>query len=215
MTITAHKKSATKVGGTTIPLIKNNMRSFSMGMSDKALWINQYKKKERSPAEVMPVFSGRWFGKLMKDGQMASIQRWRKAPAWTVRIAVHIIATNAVVGQYCDTSRKSVVCLGYSPLMQIAGNEPYMPKTLRTATGKGMLYLAPILPVRVMTTLQMANPKKTIGIVSRAVNPRAMTEDTVEAKGGASMSEHLNKEEVQSDQSLQQWYSTLSYQYAQ
>src|ERR1700709_2094768 len=67
---------------------------------------------------------------------------------------------------------------GYTPLMQIAGNEPYMPKTLRTATGKGIAYLAPILPVSVMTTLQMAKPKKTIGMVSRAVKPRAMTEET-------------------------------------
>jgi hypothetical protein len=41
-----------------------------------------------------------------------------------------------------------------------------------------------------MTTEQMANPKKTIGIVSRAVKPRDMTDETVEAKGGASMSEH-------------------------
>lgn len=31
--------------------------------------------------------------------------------------------------------------------------------------------------------------KNTIGIVSRAVNPRDITEETVEAKGGASMSE--------------------------
>jgi hypothetical protein len=41
-----------------------------------------------------------------------------------------------------------------------------------------------------MTTEQIANPKKTIGIVSRAVNPSDMTLDTVDARGGASMSEH-------------------------
>jgi hypothetical protein len=46
------------------------------------------------------------------------------------------------------------------------------------------------LPVRVMTTLQMQNPKKTIGIVSLAVKPSDMTEETVLANGGASMSEH-------------------------
>ena len=106
----------------------------------------------------------------MKLGQIASRQRCRKLLAWTVRIAAHIIATNART--------------------QMAGNEPYMPKTLRTITGKDTLYVAPILPVSVITTLQMAKPKKTIGIVSLAVKPRAMTLLTVDAKGGASMSEH-------------------------
>ena len=106
----------------------------------------------------------------MKLGQIASRQRCKKLLAWTVRIAAHIMATKA--------------------RMQMAGNEPYMPKTLRMMTGKDTLYVAPILPVRVMTTLQMAKPKKTIGIVSLAVKPRAMTLLTVDAKGGASMSEH-------------------------
>jgi hypothetical protein len=46
-----------------------------------------------------------------------------------------------------------------------------------------------ILPVRVTTTEQMAKPKKTMGIVSRAVNPSDMTLETVAAKGGASMSD--------------------------
>ena len=55
-------------------------------------------------------------------------------------------------------------------------------------TGKGTAYVAPILPVNVMTTEQMAKPKKTMGMVSRAVKPRDMTELTVDAKGGASMS---------------------------
>ena len=41
-----------------------------------------------------------------------------------------------------------------------------------------------------MTTLQIKNPKKTIGIVCLAVNPRDMTAETVLARGGASMSEH-------------------------
>lgn len=72
--------------------------------------------------------------------------------------------------------------------MQIAGNEPYMPNMLRTITGNGTAYVAPILPVRVMTTLHMANPKKTIGIVSRAVKPRAITLLTVAARGGAKRS---------------------------
>jgi len=106
----------------------------------------------------------------MKLGHIASRQRCRKLLAWTVRIAAHIMATKA--------------------RMQMAGNEPYMPKTLRTITGKDTLYVAPIFPVSVMTTLQMAKPKKTIGIVSLAVNPRAITLLTVDASGGASMSEH-------------------------
>jgi hypothetical protein len=41
-----------------------------------------------------------------------------------------------------------------------------------------------------MTKEQMKKPKKTIGMVSRAVKPRDMTEETVEASGGASISEH-------------------------
>lgn len=57
-------------------------------------------------------------------------------------------------------------------------------------TGNGIWYVAPILPVKVMTTLQMQKPKKTIGIVSLAVNPSDMTDETVLANGGASMSEH-------------------------
>jgi hypothetical protein len=84
--------------------------------------------------------------------------------------------------------------LDYTPLMQMAGKDPYMPKTLLTTTGNGTWYLAPILPVSVITTLQMANPKKTIGMVSRAVNPRAMTEETVAANGGASMSDVLRRD---------------------
>lgn len=75
-------------------------------------------------------------------------------------------------------------------LMQMATNEPYMPKMLRTMTGNGTAYVAPILPVAVMTKEHMRKPKKTIGIVSRAVNPKDMTLDTVAASGGASMSEH-------------------------
>jgi hypothetical protein len=50
-------------------------------------------------------------------------------------------------------------------------------------------YVAPIFPVKVNAKEQMKNPKKTMGIVSLAVNPRDMTEDTVEAKGGARRSE--------------------------
>lgn len=46
------------------------------------------------------------------------------------------------------------------------------------------------MPVRVITTLQIQNPKNTIGIVSLAVNPSDITEDTVLASGGASISEH-------------------------
>jgi hypothetical protein len=97
---------------------------------------------------------------------MASMHLWRNSPAWTVKIAVHMRATKA--------------------RMQMAGREPYMPKMLRTMTGKGMLYVAPILPVKVTTTLQMRKPKKTMGMVSRAVKPKDMTLETVAASGGAS-----------------------------
>lgn len=74
----------------------------------------------------------------------------------------------------------------------MAGKEPYMPKTLRMMTGKGTAYVAPIFPVSVMTMLQIAKPKNTIGMVSLAVKPRAITALTVDAKGGANMSEHLD-----------------------
>ena len=61
-----------------------------------------------------------------------------------------------------------------------------MPKTLRMMTGKGMLYVAPIFPVRATTTEQMEKPKKTIGMVSRAVKPSDITVETVDTRGGAS-----------------------------
>jgi hypothetical protein len=41
-----------------------------------------------------------------------------------------------------------------------------------------------------MTTLQIQKPKNTIGIVCLAVKPSDMTDETVLANGGASMSEH-------------------------
>lgn len=74
--------------------------------------------------------------------------------------------------------------------MQMAGKDPYIPKTLRTMTGNGTAYVAPIFPVKVITTLQIAKPKNTMGMVSRAVKPRAMTLLTVDANGGASISLH-------------------------
>lgn len=64
-----------------------------------------------------------------------------------------------------------------------------MPKTERTRTGNGTAYVAPILPVNVRAPEQMRKPKNTIGMVSRAVNPKDMTAETVDARGGASMSE--------------------------
>ena len=64
-----------------------------------------------------------------------------------------------------------------------------MPNIERTRTGKDTAYVAPILPVRVRTSEQSKKPKKTIGMVSRAVKPSDMTVDTVLARGGASWSE--------------------------
>jgi len=72
----------------------------------------------------------------------------------------------------------------------MAGYDPYIPNVLRMITGKGTAYVAPIFPVNVITTLQIAKPKKTMGRVSRAVKPRAMTLLTVEARGGANISLH-------------------------
>jgi hypothetical protein len=63
-----------------------------------------------------------------------------------------------------------------------------MPKMERASTGNGMLYREPIFPVRVKAPEHKAKPQKTIGMVSRAVNPKLMTDETVEARGGASMS---------------------------
>jgi hypothetical protein len=42
----------------------------------------------------------------------------------------------------------------------------------------------------VITILHIANPKKTMGMLSRAVNPRAITLETVADRGGANISEH-------------------------
>lgn len=72
----------------------------------------------------------------------------------------------------------------------MAGKDPYMPNMLRMMTGNGTAYVAPILPVKVMTTLHMANPKNTMGMVSLAVKPKAITLLTVAASGGANMSLH-------------------------
>jgi hypothetical protein len=63
-----------------------------------------------------------------------------------------------------------------------------VPKIDLTRTGKGTWYVAPILPVRVRAPEQIKKPKKTMGMVSRAVKPSDMTDDTVDAKGGANMS---------------------------
>ncbi len=44
---------------------------------------------------MIPAFSDRWLGKFLKLGQMASMQHFKKSPAWTQRMAVHIAATKA------------------------------------------------------------------------------------------------------------------------
>ena len=38
VTIAPHRKSATNVGGTMMPLTKNKMRSFLIGMQAKTVW---------------------------------------------------------------------------------------------------------------------------------------------------------------------------------
>jgi hypothetical protein len=101
--------------------------------------------------------------------------------------------------------------LKHIPLMQMAGKDPYIPNMLRIMTGKGTAYVAPIFPVKVITTLQIAKPKKTIGIVSLAVKPRAITLLTVAARGGANMSEHLTNEQI-SNRFSQVLYLEVSYQ---
>jgi hypothetical protein len=59
----------------------------------------------------------------------------------------------------------------------------------RLRTGKETEYVAPIFPVKVNANEQMKKPKKTMGIVSRAVKPRLMTVDTVLVSGGANISD--------------------------
>ncbi len=58
-----------------------------------------------------------------------------------------------------------------------------MPNIERTSTGNAMLYRAPILPVSVSAPEQSRKPQKTIGIVSRAVNPKDITALTVDESG--------------------------------
>jgi hypothetical protein len=77
----------------------------------------------------------------------------------------------------------------YRITYQIIGMDPYIPNMDLTMTGNGIAYVAPILPVNVITTEQMRNPKKTIGMVSRAVKPNEMTLETTLASGGANMSD--------------------------
>jgi hypothetical protein len=57
--MTAHRNRARKVGGTITPLIQKRIRSFSIGMRERKVWQNQYKKSDKRPAEVIPAFSGR------------------------------------------------------------------------------------------------------------------------------------------------------------
>jgi hypothetical protein len=71
VTITLQRNRAKKVGGTTAPLMRKRIRSFEIGMRERKLWMNQYRKKLRRPADVIPAFSGRWFGKFLKLGQIA------------------------------------------------------------------------------------------------------------------------------------------------
>lgn len=76
-------------------LARNSSRSLWIGMMDSSVCKIQYRKKHSKPAESIPASAGRWFGNVLKPGQIASMQFCRKPPACTHRIAVHIIATNA------------------------------------------------------------------------------------------------------------------------
>lgn len=134
VTIAAHRKRARNVGGTITAFNQNKIRSFSIGIRARLVWIIQYRKKVRRPADVIPALAGRWFGKFANCGQIAVMQLPRKSPACKQRMAVHIAATNA--------------------RRQIAAYEPYMPKTDRIMTGNGTAYVAPMRPVKVMTIEQ-------------------------------------------------------------
>jgi len=48
--MTAHKKRAKNVGGTMTPFTQNKMRSFEIGMSARAVCMNQYRKTHSKPA---------------------------------------------------------------------------------------------------------------------------------------------------------------------
>ena len=51
------------------------------GILAASWWWEAALTKQRSPADVMPALSGRWFGKFAKLGQIAVIQLFRKSPA--------------------------------------------------------------------------------------------------------------------------------------
>jgi hypothetical protein len=53
--MTAQRKRAKNVGGTITPLTQNRMRSFEIGMSAKAVWMNQYRNTQSNPAAVHPL----------------------------------------------------------------------------------------------------------------------------------------------------------------
>lgn len=124
LTMTPNRNIPRKVGGIMTALTRKRIRSFSMGMSMRTLWRMKYNPKQSRLPLSISALAGRWLGKVLKLGHMASMQLRKKSPACTVRIAVHIKATKARI--------------------HIAGNAPYMPNIDLTATGKGMAYLAPI-----------------------------------------------------------------------
>lgn len=57
-------------------------------------------------------------GNVLKEGQMASMQFCRKAPACTQRMAVHIIATKAIQNVSYIVPKAFKKC---APLITIAG----------------------------------------------------------------------------------------------
>jgi len=48
--MTAQRKRAKNVGGTTIPLIQKRTRNFEIGMRASAVCRNQYKNRQSNPA---------------------------------------------------------------------------------------------------------------------------------------------------------------------
>jgi len=50
--ITAHRKRATKVGGTMMAFARNRRRSFWIGIKERIVWIIQYRKKQSNPAAI-------------------------------------------------------------------------------------------------------------------------------------------------------------------
>jgi hypothetical protein len=150
VTMTAHKNKARNVGGTMMPFTQNKTRSLEIGISARAVCMNQYRKTQSSPAAILALAEAGYLQLSYRLTVYAST--WREMvgkvdETWPDRFDASL---EEVAGLDCEDCRphecdkcykKSVLLLDKDvsslPRMQMAGKDPYMPKTLRIMTGNG------------------------------------------------------------------------------